>query len=118
MVYPLVKHCFESTISSAGRSKGTGMNPQGYRLDKHPLSIPHDTRWGSDGQIVSGSGAKTISSGEELSPPVQIEDRQQPRDVDVGKGSCEVWQWQLGQEQVVRQESDCGDSDLHSRGKR
>jgi len=89
-------------ISSAGRSKGTGMNQQGYRLDsrrgrggsntnsKHPLSIPHDSRWGSDERIVPDSDAKTTSSGEELSLPMQIEDRQHSRDVDVERGASLV----------------------------
>ncbi|KAH8882507.1 hypothetical protein GQ53DRAFT_812006 [Thozetella sp. PMI_491] len=93
MVYPLVRGFLESTINSMSRTKGNGSNSNpygsnGYRLDsrnrpgrsgshtghKHPLSLPGDTRWGSEENIVRDSDMKTTgtgSSNEEVGLPVQ-----------------------------------------------
>ncbi|KAK0645455.1 hypothetical protein B0T16DRAFT_314222, partial [Cercophora newfieldiana] len=66
MVYPLVKNFFEKGLSSIGGSKNrtNAADSHGYRLSsnpgkdrkthnsKHPLSIPNETRWGSEENIV------------------------------------------------------------------
>ena len=91
MVYPLVKNFVEATVHST-RSKGTGNDSanaygsKGYRLEsrrrrsgshhaaKHPLSLPGETRWGSEENIVKDTDAKTTgtssSSVEDLGLPM------------------------------------------------
>ena len=86
MVYPLVRHFFEATISSSGRTKGPHGSSHGYRLEsrpgrsasnagaKHPVSVADDTRWGSEENIVPDPDSKNIetgSSSEDVSRPMQ-----------------------------------------------
>ncbi|ORY71421.1 uncharacterized protein BCR38DRAFT_492574 [Pseudomassariella vexata] len=73
MVYPLVKKYIDKTRSSS-RSKGTGTDSRGYRLNsyprrgtaprKHPLSIPAETTWESDSKEHIVADKVHISSGE------------------------------------------------------
>ncbi|KAK0714381.1 hypothetical protein B0T21DRAFT_396382 [Apiosordaria backusii] len=75
MVYPLVKHFFEKGLSSRGGGKSGTNNAgsNGYPLgtnaksrtnnSRHPLSIPDNTCWGSEENIVeNGADAKTTAT--------------------------------------------------------
>ncbi|KAK0714757.1 hypothetical protein B0H67DRAFT_221609 [Lasiosphaeris hirsuta] len=91
MVYPLVKRFFERGLSSISGSHSATQaeSTHGYRLgshsgrkanqthnSKHPLSIPNETCWGSEENIVENSNADakttgtTTSSGDES--PAQL----------------------------------------------
>ncbi|KAK3352509.1 hypothetical protein B0T25DRAFT_186916 [Lasiosphaeria hispida] len=86
MVYPLVKRFFERSLSSINGSNGATQaeSTHGYRLgshpgrkinqthnSKHPLSVPNETSWGSEENIVDNVNADakttgtTTSSGDE-----------------------------------------------------
>lgn len=84
MVYPLFRGIIEKTRNSTSRSKNS---QGGYRLDsvsrpqkgvsqKHPLTLPNDTAWGSKEQIVAGAnphgGPGSTSSGDEVSVGLPI----------------------------------------------
>lgn len=105
MVYPLVKRFFEKGLSSIGgesKSATNAIDSHGYRLgsnpgrdrktnnSKHPLSIPNETCWGSEENIVGGDGnadAKTpgTSSGDEATMPLPLQGlRSGERRVSVG----------------------------------
>jgi hypothetical protein len=42
MVYPLVRNFVENTVGSSARTKGTSLNPQGYRLDSRGARGTHN----------------------------------------------------------------------------
>lgn len=87
MIYPLVKGIIEKTrtLSRNKSNASSGINHRGYLLGslsrgkrvphKHPLSLPtlpNETAWDSNGQIVGDQEHAPASNGDEVSIKLPI----------------------------------------------